>query len=105
MKPQIIKQATNIHYGAISNYLRTNNHGISVNESVIVSIDLLQKAADDYKNSLENDKDEQFLNCIINNVDIEFVLLSIKPIVKFIPPPAGKLLVILLELIIKAKKH
>jgi len=102
LKPQIIKQATNINYGAISNYLRTNEHGISVNESVIVSIDLLQKAANDYKESSEENKNETFISCIVDNIDAEFILASIKPIAQFIP--GGKVLVLLLELLIKAKQ-
>ena len=101
-KPQIIKQATNINYGAISNFLQTNNLGVSVNESVIISIDLLQKAANDYNNSLEENKDEKFLSCIIDNIDADFILASIKPISNFIP--GGKVLIFLLELVIKSKK-
>jgi hypothetical protein len=102
LKPQIIQQAVNINYDAISTSLRRVNRVHLIPECVILSMEILQKASDDYKASLECDKDEKFLNCIVNNIDAKFVLENIKPIVKLIP--AGGIIVMLLKLILKLKK-
>jgi hypothetical protein len=101
LKPQIINQAVNINYGAISTSLRKINRVHLIPKCVILSLDILQKASDDYKASLECDKDEKFLNCIANNIDAKFVLDSIKPIVKLIP--AGGIIVMLLKIIVSRK--
>jgi hypothetical protein len=101
LKPQIIKQATSINYSAISSALKLLDKMHSVPKSVIDSIDLLQNAANEYKQSDKPDRDDEFLNYLVNNVDAKLILTSIEPIVKLIP--FGEIIVLLLKLIIKYK--
>jgi hypothetical protein len=106
LKPQIIQQAAKINYGEISSALKLLDNEHPVPEIVILSIDLLQNAADEYKQSDKPDRDDEFLSCLVNNVDAKFILASIEPIVIFIPPPYNiyvKMTVWLLKLIVNYK--
>jgi hypothetical protein len=100
LKPQIIKQAANIDYSKISSALKQLNKVHPIPKIVILNIDLLQNAADEYKQSDNPNKDNEFLNYIIKSVDAKFILASIEPIMRFIPFPFGNMLVMLLKLIV-----
>ena len=103
MKPQIIDQAANINYNAIAVSLQTIRPVYSVPNSVILSMKILQNAADDYNASTAKDKDERFLNCIVNQIDAEFLLASIKPMAKFIP--GGGVIIKMLQLVVLITKQ
>jgi hypothetical protein len=105
LKPQIIKQAVKIDYSKISYALKHLDRVHSIPETIILSIDLLQNAADEYKQSDSPNKDDEFLNYIIKSVDANFILASIEPIARFIPFPFGNMLVMLLKLIVKWKNN
>jgi hypothetical protein len=51
LKSQIIKQVTNINYSIISSTLRTVNNVHPIPDSVILNLELLRDATDNYKQS------------------------------------------------------
>ncbi|MDR2650802.1 MAG: hypothetical protein LBC68_00600 [Prevotellaceae bacterium] len=101
VKPQLVKQATNIDYGAVSNSLETIDNLHPIPESIFLSLDLLQKAADNYKLSTAANKDDEFFNFLVNNIDAKLILTTLEPLASIIP--GGPLIVMALKLIIKVK--
>jgi hypothetical protein len=101
-KPQIIKQATTIDYDEVIAILKVVDTTDSIPEAVFLSITLLQKAADEYKQSSNPNKDEEFLQCIVNNIDAEMILKVLEPIASQIPT-YGWAIVLILRLIIKLR--
>jgi hypothetical protein len=101
LKLQIIKQAANINYNVISSSIKALDKGGSIPQSIILSIDLLQKATDEYNRSENPNRDDEFLNYLINNIDAGLVLETLAPFIKQIP--YGGIIVMVLKLIVKYK--
>jgi hypothetical protein len=85
LKPQIVKQAAGIEYGAIADGLRQLSAVRSIPENVILSLDLLQGAANTYNESTSDRRDDAFLNHLVNNIDAALILSTLEPIAGVIP--------------------
>jgi hypothetical protein len=103
MKPQIIKQAASINYGTVGIVLQKLKPIYSVPPSVILSMVILQTAADEYKTSSDEDKDDKFLSCIADSIDAAFFLTVLEPLAKFVP--GGTIIVSILKMLFVKNKN
>ena len=96
-KSPVIKQATNINYDSVLTAL--NSMPSDIPTSLTPSIDLLKEAAETYNNSVSENKNDEYINYLVKNLDAQFILNTIEPVVKSIP--FGSIIVYLLRFIVK----
>lgn len=101
-KSIIIKQVTSVNYDKTLNRVKALEGKVPNSQNLIAPIQLLQEASTNYNQSESENKDAEFINYIIKNIDAQQVLDTIEPIIQYIPN--GNYIVMGLRFIIKMKK-
>ncbi|WP_455590570.1 hypothetical protein [Bacteroides sp.] len=101
-KSVLIKQATSANYENMLVSVNALGESIPASKSLIAPIQLLNEASVAYNQSESENKDEEFINYIIDNIDAEKVLCEIEPVIQYIPN--GNYIVMILHFIINLKK-
>ena len=101
-KSVLIKQATSANYENMLVSVNALGESMPASKSLIAPIQLLNEASVAYNQSESENKDEEFINYIIDNIDAEKVLCEIEPVIRYIPN--GNYIVMILHFIINLKK-
>lgn len=97
----LIKQATSVNYENMLASVNTLGESVPASKSLIAPIQLLNEATVAYNQSESKNKDEEFINYIIDNIDAEKVLCEIEPVIQYIPN--GNYIVMILRFVINLK--
>lgn len=100
-KSVLIKQATSVNYENMLASVNTLGESVPASKSLIAPIQLLNEATVAYNQSESKNKDEEFINYIIDNIDAEKVLCEIEPVIQYIPN--GNYIVMILRFVINLK--
>ncbi len=100
-KSVLIKQATSVNYENMLASVNTLGESVPASKSLIAPIQLLNEATVAYNQSESENKDEEFINYIIDNIDAEKVLCEIEPVIQYIPN--GNYIVMILRFVINLK--
>lgn len=100
-KSVLIKQATSVNYENMLASVNTLGESVPASKSLIAPIQLLNEATVAYNQSESENKDEEFINYIIDNIDAEKVLCEIEPAIQYIPN--GNYIVMILRFVINLK--
>lgn len=101
-KSAIIKQVSSVNYDKALDSVKALEEKAPDSQNLIAPIQLLQEASTIYNQSESENKDDEFINYIIENIDAEQVLDKIEPVIQYIPN--GNYIVMALRFIIKMKK-
>lgn len=101
-KSMLIKQATSVNYENIIVSVHALGESVPESKSLIAPIQLLNEAAVAYNQSESENRDEEFINYIIDNIDVEKVLCEIEPVIQYIPN--GNYIVMILRFVFHLKK-
>jgi hypothetical protein len=99
----LLKQAAGIDYDKILSSLNGIPQPFSVPSSLRHGIGVLKNAAEVYNNSGSDNKTKEYTDCLVKNIDAQLILTDIKPLVNKLP--YGKIIVLLLEFILKKQKN
>jgi hypothetical protein len=101
VKSIVVRNIVNIDYDTV--LIGLNLCKVLVPSSVTHGIRLIKSASILYKESDSENREDDFVNYLTDNLDAEYILNDIKPIVKMIP--FGGLIMLLIKYIIKRQKH
>ena len=100
-KSVLIKQATSVNSENMLASVKKMGESVPASKSLIAPIQLLNEATVAYNQSESENKDEEFINYIIDNIDAEKVLCEIEPVIQYIPN--GNYIVMILRFVINLK--
>lgn len=101
-KSVVIKQATSVNYENMLTSVNTLGESVPASKSLIAPIRLLNEASAVYNQSESENKDDEFINYLVDNIDAEKILTEIEPVIQYIPN--GNYIVMILRFIINFKK-
>ena len=96
-KSVLVKQVASVMLVSVN----TLEESVPASKSLIAPIQLLNEASAAYNQSQSENKDEEFINYIIENIDADKVLCEIEPVIQYIPN--GNYIVMLLRFVINFK--
>jgi len=100
VKSVVVKQAVEINYETV--LLALTKAKVSIPSSLNHGIEIIKNAADIYNKSVSENKDDEFISYLVENLDAKHILNDITPIVKIIP--FGSIIMYLLRFIIRKKE-
>ena len=100
-KSVLVKQVASVNYENMLVSVNTLEESVPASKSLIAPIQLLNEASAAYNQSQSENKDEEFINYIIENIDSDKVLCEIEPVIQYIPN--GNYIVMLLRFVINFK--
>ena len=100
-KSVLVKQVASVNYENMLVSVNTLEDSVPASKSLIAPIQLLNEASAAYNQSQSENKDEEFINYIIENIDADKVLCEIEPVIQYIPN--GNYIVMLLRFVINFK--
>ena len=100
-KSVLVKQVASVNYENMLVSVNTLEESVPASKSLIAPIQLLNEASAAYNQSQSENKDEEFINYIIENIDADKVLCEIEPVIQYIPN--GNYIVMLLRFVINFK--
>ena len=95
-KSVLVKQVASVNYENMLVSVNTLEESVPASKSLIAPIQLAA-----YNQSQSQNKDEEFINYIIENIDADKVLCEIEPVIQYIPN--GNYIVMLLRFVINFK--
>ena len=102
VKASLIKQAVTTDYGKLEQSINLASGEVPATDSLMPVISVLKLASETYNESTSENREDEFVNCLIENIDAEAVLKEIEPYIQLIP--SGNYIVLILRMIVKWKK-
>lgn len=102
VKTSLIKQAVTTDYGKLEQSINLASGEVPATDCLIPVIDVLKLASETYNESTSENREDEFVNCLIENIDAEAVLKEVEPYIQLIP--SGNYIVLILRMIVKWTK-
>lgn len=102
-KSTIIGQAASVNYDGIATVVASVSDKFPEVKGIIPAILILKEASNNYNLSESENKDEEFINFLIDNTDIEKIIENISPLIEYIPN--GKYIIMIFRFVVKLIKE